>query len=77
MRAIVYEQFQGPITIQKVLDPTPKDHGVVVKITATGLCRSDWHGWIVITSYSIHYTKLYECQLLPKHEISLQLGKDV
>ena len=46
MKAIVYEQFQGPITVQNVIDPTPNDHGVVIKITATGLCRSDWHGWM-------------------------------
>ncbi len=46
MRAIVYEKYQGPLRIQNVLDPSPKDHGVVVKVTATGLCRSDWHGWM-------------------------------
>lgn len=46
MRAIVYEKFQGPLNIQNVLDPTPHDNGVVVKVTATGLCRSDWHGWM-------------------------------
>lgn len=46
MRAAVFEKFQGPITIQNVVDPTPKKNGVVVKVTATGLCRSDWHGWM-------------------------------
>lgn len=46
MRALVYESFQGPLTIQNVPDPTPKNHGVVVKVKATGLCRSDWHGWM-------------------------------
>jgi len=46
MRAAVFEKFQGPITIQKVPDPTPKEDGVVVKVSATGLCRSDWHGWM-------------------------------
>jgi alcohol dehydrogenase len=46
MRAIVYEGFQGPLTIQNVPDPEPKSHGVVVKVNATGLCRSDWHGWM-------------------------------
>lgn len=46
MRAAVFETFQGPITIQTVADPTPREHGVVVKVTATGLCRSDWHGWM-------------------------------
>ncbi|MEM7298781.1 MAG: zinc-dependent alcohol dehydrogenase family protein [Bacteroidota bacterium] len=46
MKAIVYEKFQGPISIQNVPDPTPPTHGVVVKVKATGLCRSDWHGWM-------------------------------
>lgn len=46
MRAAVFEKFQGPITIQNVPDPTPKDSGVVIKVHATGLCRSDWHGWM-------------------------------
>jgi len=46
MKAAVYETFQGPITIQNIPDPTPKVDGVVVKVSATGLCRSDWHGWM-------------------------------
>ena len=46
MKALVYEKHQGPLSIQNVPDPTPKKHGVVVKVNATGLCRSDWHGWM-------------------------------
>ncbi len=46
MKALVYEQFQGPLTVQKVADPSPTKDGVVVKVSATGLCRSDWHGWM-------------------------------
>lgn len=46
MRAAIFEQFQGLITIQNVSDPTPKNHGVIVNVKATGLCRSDWHGWM-------------------------------
>lgn len=46
MRAAVFETFQGNITIQNIKDPTPKTDGVVVKVKATGLCRSDWHGWM-------------------------------
>jgi alcohol dehydrogenase len=26
--------------------PQPKDAGVVIKVEATGLCRSDWHAWM-------------------------------
>jgi alcohol dehydrogenase len=46
MRAAVFESFQSPITIQNISDPEPKPTGVVVKVLASGLCRSDWHGWM-------------------------------
>jgi len=46
MKAVVYEQFQETPTIQTVPDPTPNADGVVIKVEATGLCRSDWHGWM-------------------------------
>ena len=46
MKAVVYEAFSAPPTIQNVSDPTPEAHGVVVKVMATGVCRSDWHGWV-------------------------------
>jgi len=46
VRAAVYEAFQEPLTIQNVPDPTPERGGVVIQVKATGLCRSDWHGWM-------------------------------
>jgi alcohol dehydrogenase len=46
MRAVYYEEFLKPPRIEKVADPTPSPTGVVVKVEATGLCRSDWHGWM-------------------------------
>ncbi|MEO0900494.1 MAG: zinc-dependent alcohol dehydrogenase family protein [Bacteroidota bacterium] len=46
MKAIVFEKFQGPLRLEKVPDPVAKDDGVVIQVTATGLCRSDWHGWM-------------------------------
>ena len=45
MRAAIYEEFGGPLSVQRVDDPTPPDHGVVLQVEATGVCRSDWHGW--------------------------------
>src|SRR4051812_31224148 len=27
-------------------DPAPAPHGAVVRVAASGLCRSDWHGWM-------------------------------
>jgi alcohol dehydrogenase len=46
MKAVLYEAFSEPPRIVKVPDPTPERHGVVVKVKATGVCRSDWHGWV-------------------------------
>jgi alcohol dehydrogenase len=46
MRAAIYEQFRQPLTVQNVGDPAPPDDGVVIAVGATGLCRSDWHGWM-------------------------------
>lgn len=73
MRAIVYEKIQGPVTVQNVADPTPKNHGVVVQLTATGLCRSDWHGWM-------GHDPDIELPHVPGHELAgivSAVGKDV
>jgi alcohol dehydrogenase len=46
MRAAIYEQFREPLSVQNVSDPVPPDDGVVITVKATGICRSDWHGWM-------------------------------
>src|SRR3954454_10635081 len=46
MRAVVFERYGEPAEVREVLDPEPAEHGVVVRVEATGLCRSDWHGWM-------------------------------
>lgn len=46
MKAVVYEKFGAKPTIQNLDDPSPTPDGVVIRVMATGLCRSDWHGWI-------------------------------
>lgn len=46
MRAVVYEAFGVPPALCDVPDPDPPPGGVVVRVEATGLCRSDWHGWM-------------------------------
>ena len=45
MRAVVVERFGVLPTVQEVPRPEAAAGGVVVKVGATGLCRSDWHGW--------------------------------
>ncbi|KQS67872.1 alcohol dehydrogenase [Rhizobium sp. Leaf371] len=46
MRAMYFDTFGKTPEIRDVPDPTPTDGGVVIQVEATGLCRSDWHGWM-------------------------------
>ena len=46
MKALVYERFGGEPKLMTVADPAPERHGVVVRVEASGVCRSDWHGWM-------------------------------
>jgi alcohol dehydrogenase len=43
---MLYEAFGARPAIVSLPDPAPEPHGVVVEVGATGLCRSDWHGWM-------------------------------
>ena len=73
MKAAVYEGFQQPISIKNMSDPKPADDGVVVKVTATGLCRSDWHGWM-------GHDSDIELPHIPGHELAgviAETGKSV
>ncbi|ASK21102.1 zinc-dependent alcohol dehydrogenase family protein [Halomonas sp. N3-2A] len=73
MKAVVFEKFSAPPQIQQLPDPTPEPHGVVVKVMATGVCRSDWHGWVG------HDTDI-QLPHVPGHELSgvvEAVGKDV
>ena len=46
MKAAVYRSFGGPIRVENVpIPPPPERDGVVIQVKATGVCRSDWHGW--------------------------------
>ncbi|MBX7172863.1 MAG: zinc-dependent alcohol dehydrogenase family protein [Pyrinomonadaceae bacterium] len=46
MKAVVYEEFGQTPAIQQVADPKPTKTGIVLQVKATGICRSDWHGWM-------------------------------
>ena len=46
MKAAFFNEFGGEIQVGELEDPTPSDHGVVIKVEASGVCRSDWHGWM-------------------------------
>jgi alcohol dehydrogenase len=45
VRALVFDSFGGPLEVREVPAPDPAPGGVVVRVAASGICRSDWHGW--------------------------------
>jgi D-arabinose 1-dehydrogenase-like Zn-dependent alcohol dehydrogenase len=45
MRAVVVDAVRAVPEVREVPDPEPPAGGVVVRVEATGLCRSDWHAW--------------------------------
>ena len=46
MRAIYFTEFNGKLEVKDLPDPIASDRGVVIKVEASGLCRSDWHGYV-------------------------------
>lgn len=46
MRAVVYDAYGREPEVRDVPNPTPAAGGVVVRVSATGVCRSDWHAWM-------------------------------
>ncbi|MGN8088464.1 zinc-dependent alcohol dehydrogenase family protein [Ralstonia sp. 22086] len=73
MKAIVYEAFGAVPKYMNVPDPTPASDGVVVQVMASGVCRSDWHGWMG------HDTDI-ELPHVPGHELAgvvAAVGADV
>jgi alcohol dehydrogenase len=46
MRAVVVSEYGVLPEVREVAEPVVADGSVVLKVEATGLCRSDWHGWM-------------------------------
>ena len=46
MRAVLFSAFGGPVEVREVGDLQVPADGAVIRVEATGLCRSDWHGWM-------------------------------
>ena len=38
--------FREPLAVEDVPEPELPPDGALVEVRATGLCRSDWHGWM-------------------------------
>lgn len=73
MKAVLFEKFNEAPKVTTVADPSPQTHGVVIKVEATGVCRSDWHGWM-------GHDSDIELPHIPGHELAgvvEAVGKDV
>lgn len=46
MRAAVLRDYGGDLVIEAVADPDCPTDGVVLRVLACGVCRSDYHGWV-------------------------------
>ena len=46
MRAAVLRTYNEDLSIEDVPLPECPADGVVLKVLACGICRSDWHGWV-------------------------------
>jgi D-arabinose 1-dehydrogenase-like Zn-dependent alcohol dehydrogenase len=45
MRAAVLRAYNEDLSLEEVPEPACPEDGVVLKVLACGVCRSDWHGW--------------------------------
>lgn len=45
MRGLIYEGYGQPLQVAEFPEPRPPADGVVLRVEAAGLCRSDWHSW--------------------------------
>lgn len=46
MRAVQFTEFGAAPELADVPEPVCPPRGAVIRVRATGLCRSDWHGWM-------------------------------
>ena len=46
MKAVLFKAFGERPSLNNVPDPHLTDDGVIIRVEANGICRSDWHGWM-------------------------------
>ncbi|RMG77395.1 MAG: alcohol dehydrogenase [Bacteroidetes bacterium] len=46
MKALVYRTFGQKPVVESVPVPEIAPDGALIRVKATGICRSDWHGWM-------------------------------
>ncbi len=64
MKAAWFEAFGGPLTVGNVNDPITDAEGVIIRVEASGICRSDWHGWLG------HDPDIRDLPHVPGHELA-------
>jgi alcohol dehydrogenase len=64
MKAAWFEEFGGPLTVSPVDDPVVDADGVIIRVEASGICRSDWHGWLG------HDPDIHDLPHVPGHELA-------
>ncbi len=64
MRALLYDSFRAKPRVANVPDPVVPRDGVVIEVKASGLCRSDWHGW------QGHDADIHTLPHIPGHEFA-------
>jgi len=69
MRAAVITEYNKPLSIENVPDPEVPRDGIVMKVRATGVCRSDWHTW------AGHYPDDITLPLIPGHEMAGEVAE--
>lgn len=46
MKALLLEETGKPMVVKEVEDPALTPDGVIIRVEACGICRSDWHVWV-------------------------------
>ena len=60
MRAARLTGWRAPLSIAALPDPAVPDDGVVLKVLACGVCRSDWHAWTGADPVDLPFTLGHE-----------------
>ena len=77
MKAARMVAFREPLVIDQVADPSPGPEDAVIRVEASGICRSDWHGWMGDWTW---LGLSPELPITPGHEFGgeiVALGRDV
>jgi alcohol dehydrogenase len=64
MKAALFEAFGEPLKVTSLPDPEPQADGAVIRVQASGVCRSDWHAW------QGHDADIQDLPHVPGHELA-------